>query len=118
MPRLRNVTTDEVLVDHLEHADSWWTRFRGLMLRRSLPGGYGLLIQPCSSIHMMWMLFPIDAIWLDEDLQVTKVSPRVPPWVGMARGARGTRMVVELGASRAHAVEVGHQLAIEPDPVD
>lgn len=114
MATLRNLTTGEVVVEHLERADTLWTRFRGLMLRRSLPVGGGLLIEPCSSIHMMWMRFPIDAVWLDADRRVTKVSPRVPRWIGLARGARGTRAVVELPATAASRVEPGHQLVVEP----
>lgn len=113
MPRLLNTTTGEVVLEDLEHADSWWARLRGLMLRRPLPPGRGLLIEPCTSIHMMWMLFPIDAIWLDETDRVTKVSRRVPPWVGAALGGKGARKVVELRASAAANVQPGHELRVE-----
>lgn len=112
MPALRNRETGEVVLDQLEHADSWWSRFRGLMLRAPLEHGRGLLIEPCTSIHMMWMRFPIDAIWLDADYRVTRISRGVPRWVGMARGGKGTRMVIEVPVSGAPAVEVGQQLEI------
>ncbi len=114
MPRLRNATTGEVVVEHLQLADTWWTRFRGLMLRRRLAPGAGLLIEPCKSIHMMWMLFPIDAIWLDTERRVTKVSSGVPPWIGAARGGKGAQSVVELPASGAANVHPGDQLSVEP----
>ena len=34
----------------------------GLMMQRSMQPGEGLVIEPCSSIHMMFMLFRSDAV--------------------------------------------------------
>lgn len=113
MPKLTNTKTGEVLVEDLQLAETWWTRFRGLMMRRRLAPGAGLLIEPCTSIHMMWMLFPIDAIWLDAERRVTKVSRGIPPWVGAARGGKSARAVVELPRYAASTVQPGDELAVE-----
>lgn len=114
MTKLRNTTTGEIVVERLEVASNWWGRFRGLMMRPSLAPGSGLLIAPCASIHMMWMRFSIDAIWLDGEGRVIKVSPHVPPWVGIARGGRSARSVVELPEHAAANVQPGHHLVVEP----
>ena len=58
------------------------------------------------------MFFPIDAVFYDDDLCVTKVSRHMRPWIGLAFGGRGAKGVVELPAGAAAAVEAGHQLAI------
>ena len=113
MPRLINASTEQIVVEHLQIAGTWWTRFRGLMLRRELPPTGGLLIEPCTSIHMMWMLFPIDAIWLDAERRVTKVSRGIPPWIGAARGGKGACAVVELRRGAAADVQPGDRLAVE-----
>lgn len=113
MTRLVDETTGRVVAEHLEHATSWWARFRGLMLRRTLPEGAGLRIEPCSSIHMMFMRFPIDAVFYDRDYRVTKVARRVRPWVGISAGGRGTRGVIELPAGAASGIEPGHRLRVE-----
>src|SRR5690606_9498620 len=60
-----------VLAEQATEARSYWARFRGLMLRRRLEPGGGLIIEPCSSIHMMWMRFPIDAVFYDREHRVT-----------------------------------------------
>ena len=91
-----------------------WARFRGLMLRRRLHPGEGLVIRPCSSIHMCFMLFPIDAVFFDTELRVTHVARGVPPWVGLAFGRRGAQGVLELPKGSAGGTRVGHQLAFIP----
>ena len=82
------------------------------MLRGNLEPGAGLDIRPCSSIHMMFMRFPIDAVCYDANLRVTKVSRRLHPWLGLAFGGRGAKGVIELPAGAAQNVEPGHQLEI------
>jgi len=59
---------------------------------------------------MLFMRFPIDAVWLDGDLIVLKVSPGVAPWrVAACKGAKG---VVELPAGEAgrRGIRLGEQL--------
>ncbi len=67
-------------------ADSFGSRLRGLMLRSPafLPMGTGLLITPCNSIHMMFMRFAIDVVYLDKDYQVVRVVERLRPWLGLS----------------------------------
>ena len=68
----------------LEIADTFFRRFCGLMLRQKLPAGHGLLIAPCSSIHMCFMRFAIDAVWVDKEMNILKISRNVRPWIGLA----------------------------------
>ena len=93
-------------------AETPLTRLKGLLGRRELPPGEGLLLRPTSSIHMFFMRFAIDAVWVDRDLTVLKISPELAPWrTAACRGARG---VVELAAGEAErrGVRVGERLAL------
>jgi len=80
------------------------------MLRSHLGEGEGLIIRPCSSIHMMFMRFPIDAVFFDADSRVTRVAKNLRPWTGLAMGGRGAEGVIELPAGAADGVEPGHVL--------
>ena len=51
-------------------ADTAATRMKGLLGRAGLDEGEGLLIKPAGSIHMFFMRFPIDAVFLDRELRV------------------------------------------------
>jgi uncharacterized membrane protein (UPF0127 family) len=83
------------------------------MLRRALPAGSALDIRPCSSIHMMFMRFPIDAVFYDREGKVTRVARNLRPWFGIAFGGRGARGVVELPAGGAETVTPGDSLEFD-----
>ena len=89
-----------------EAANSFLKRFLGLMGRKKLPQGQGLLLSPCSSIHMLFMHFPIDAVYLDRDYRIVKIVRRLPPWRGLSC-CPGAHSCLELPAGAAD--ELGWQ---------
>ena len=85
-------------------AETPLTRLKGLLGRRGLERGEGLLLRPAASIHTFFMRFAIDAVWVDRDLNVLRVSHAVAPWrTAACRGAKG---VVELAAGEASRIGV------------
>lgn len=94
-------------------AASAWTRLRGLLGRSSLPAGEGLLLRPTSSIHTTFMRFPIDVVFLDEELRVLKVVPELRTW--RFAFARGARSALELAAGEAErrGIVAGQQLSAD-----
>jgi uncharacterized membrane protein (UPF0127 family) len=91
-------------------ADTALARMRGLLGRRELPSGEGILLKPASSVHMAFMRFPIDAVFLDRDLRVMKVASDLRPW--RAAGTRGAKAVLEIPAGEAgrRGLTVGDRL--------
>ena len=91
-------------------AETALTRMRGLLGRRELPSGEGILLKPASSVHMAFMRFPIDAVFLDADLRVVKIAADLRPWRMAA--ARGAKSVVEIAAGEAarRGLSVGDRL--------
>jgi uncharacterized membrane protein (UPF0127 family) len=91
-------------------ADTALARMRGLLGRKSLPNGEGILLRPASSVHTAFMRFPIDAVFLDRELRVLKVAPDLRPWRTAAR--RKAHAVLELPAGEAarRGIEPGHRL--------
>jgi len=82
-------------------ADTPFARLRGLLGKRALPPGEGLLLRPSPSIHTFFMRFPIDVVFLDSDLRVLRVVDSVKPW--RAAACRRARVVLELRAGEAAA---------------
>ena len=88
-----------VVCERCELADTMATRMKGLLGRKELPVGSGLWIRPASSIHMFFMRFPIDAVFLDRDLRVVGIAESLRPWRVAWR--RGAHIVLELPAGEA-----------------
>jgi uncharacterized membrane protein (UPF0127 family) len=102
-----------------ELADGPLLRMRGLIGRRGLPAGEGILLRPESGIHTAFMRFPIDALFLDRNLRVLDIVEQLRPW-RMASKYRA-RAVLELPAGEVarRRVEVGDRLELrDRAPVD
>ena len=99
--------------NHVTLADSLWSRFVGLMGRRALPDGEALCIRPCSSIHMFFMRFPIDAVFVDADGAIVRVYPSIKPWraTWIVRGAKAC-LELPAGTAAKHGLEVGKLLEL------
>lgn len=72
---------------------------RGLLGRRGLEPGHGMLFSHTSSVHTFFMRFPIDVVFLDRELKVIAVSAAVAPWK-TAKG-KGAKWTLELAAGEA-----------------
>jgi uncharacterized protein len=117
--RTLSVLSDDrgaMICERCEVADRPLRRLRGLLGRRGLDQGAGLLLKPSNSIHTFFMRFPIDAVFLDADLRVLRVRPEMGPW--RAAGARGARSVLELPAGEVERLDltVGERLYVTPVP--
>jgi uncharacterized protein len=99
-----------IVCERCVQADTALARMRGLLGRRELPSGEGILLKPASSVHMAFMRFPIDALFLDRDLRVVKIASDLKPW--RAAGSRGAKAVLEIPAGEAgrRGLSVGDRL--------
>lgn len=99
-------------------ADTPLSRLRGLLGRDELGADEGLLLTPESSIHMWFMRFPIDVVFLEADLTVLSVRENVKPW--RTAGHRGARAVLELptGTCRRRGLSPGDRLTLEDQAED
>ena len=73
----------------VELAESWWARFKGLMLRSPLSPGQGLFLKSTNSIHMCFMRFAIDAVYFDSSMTIVKIVRRLHPWIRLPQGIVG-----------------------------
>jgi uncharacterized membrane protein (UPF0127 family) len=123
--RARNLTRSTDLATRLEVADTLWARFKGLMGRPDLPRESGLWLTG-NGIHMMFMRFPIDAVFLGRadpgggDVRpVLSVHKGLKAWTGLVPLVRGASGVLELpiGTIERSGTTVGDSVVLEPvDP--
>jgi uncharacterized membrane protein (UPF0127 family) len=90
----------------------------GLMFRRRLPEGSGLLLMPCGSIHMCFMRMKLDIVYLDGGFRVLGLERDLKPW-RLGKSVPGTRLVLELPAGTIDrcGIASGETLTVEaPKP--
>jgi uncharacterized membrane protein (UPF0127 family) len=113
--RIRNPTRGTVLADRCRVARSLRDRTVGLLGTSSLEAGGGLWIERSPSIHMFFMRYAIDAVFVDGDDRVVRVVENLRPWRIVA-WVRGARDCVELpaGSVRGTGTVPGDALVREP----
>jgi uncharacterized membrane protein (UPF0127 family) len=119
----RNVSRGTVLAERLENGASLWAKFMGLMGRSTLATGNGLWLPGENGIHMLFMRFAIDCVFLagpqgsgDGSRRVLSVNRSVKPWRGVIWRVGGAKGVLELPAGTIDATRtaVGDEITIEP----
>ena len=101
--RAINRTRGTMLCERLENAGGVGGKSRGLLGRDGLEAGHGMLFErgcfePFMWMHMFFMRFAIDIVFLDSNGTVIRISHALKPWRVSA---------VVFGASRALELEVG-----------
>ena len=109
---IRNGRTGDVLASKAEEANGPGKSLMGLMFKKSIPDGYGLIFRPARGIHTNFMRFPIDLIFFDRDDRVVKVRPAMVPWRWDFTRAAG---VIEMnpGSAAQANLQPGDQLQFE-----
>ena len=116
-PAARNLTRGSVLATEVELGTSLWAKFMGLMGRPSLAPGSALWLPDSNGIHMMFMRFPIDAVFLGRPdpsgaRTVVSVHRDLAAWTGLVPLIRGAHGVLELpvGTIDVSATQVGDSI--------
>lgn len=116
--KLVNQTKNCTLAEMTVIADTFWSRSKGLLGRKSMSANETLWIKgsqliPCNSIHTWFMNFPIDVAFVDSSLVVRAIYFNLPPW-RMTWPTKGATSVFEFhsGSLQNSPIEIGDQLYV------
>ena len=115
-------TKNFVIGNNAALGDTFLSRAKGLMF--SKPKDM-ILVSPKesikhSSIHMFFMLYPIDVIWLDRRLRVVDIKKGLPPlrlfkistW-RVYKPKKPAKYVIELGVGKTKETDIGDEIVFE-----
>ena len=105
MLRALNQTRSTVLCERLEDAGGLSGQSRGLLGRTGLEPGQGMLfvrgrIEPFMWMHMFFMRFPIDIVFLNRENRVIRINHHLRPW-RLSSVVFGARRALEIAAGEA-----------------
>jgi uncharacterized membrane protein (UPF0127 family) len=111
---ISNKTRGTTLAGNATKASTFLARGRGLMFTQQLPEGGGLVIEPCNSIHMFFMRYPLDVVFLGKDGRVVFMYEGIKPW-RVGRIVKGAKLALELpeGAIAASNTQLGDAITFE-----
>jgi uncharacterized membrane protein (UPF0127 family) len=102
-----------VVCERCTVADGPISRLKGLLGKRGLRPGEGVLLRPANMVHTWFMRFAIDVVFVDTDMRIVGINHDTGPW--RVTGRRGARSVIELraGECRRRGIEHGAKLRVE-----
>jgi hypothetical protein len=112
--RVLNQTRNTVIAGQAQLADSPLSRLVGLLNRSSIGGGEALIITDCRSIHMFFMRFAIDVIFVGKDNRVVGLVRNIRPFRMSPYFFRATKAIeLPVGVIDASLTQKGDTLLIE-----
>lgn len=111
---LHNNTKNVKIVSKVIMATTFFSRLKGLLGTSSLPKYEGLYLKPCKSIHMVGMLYSIDAVFVDESLKVVGLVEGIKPFmVSKHYGKANACFEFASGTIKEKGIDTGDQLSFE-----
>ena len=101
----------------IEFAKTKLRQAAGLMFRKEIPSGFSMIFvmdKPSDvSVHMLFMRFPIDVIFLDGEKKVRGFF-RLNPWTGY-KAMKDIRYVIEMkaGTIERHGISIGGRMEFD-----
>lgn len=121
MSRPGKLTRDGTTVlPNVAWCDGFFCKFAGLMFRKQLEDGEGLLMvegkpsRSGTSIHMLFMFIPLTVVWLDENLIVVdKIVAK--PWRLAYVPKQAAKFTLETSTDYYDSFNLGDALVFEPN---
>lgn len=108
----------KIIASDMEFAQSFLSQTLGLMFRKNIQNDYALVFEMRKpkrvSLHMLFVRFPIDVLFLDESKTITKTA-QLSPWIGRVSSGEKVKYIIEMskGTISNNDLAVGEQLSFE-----
>ncbi len=102
-----------VLADNAKHHKDFFFKARGLMFRKPLRKGQAMILESTNegildtTIHMLFVFYPIDVIWLNSNKEVVDIKKSVIPFIPWLSPKAAAKYVIELRKGTAKHVNIG-----------
>ncbi|MEH7225118.1 DUF192 domain-containing protein [Bacillus sp. JJ1566] len=94
-------------------ADTFMKRFKGLMFERKPYVNKALHLTPCDSIHMFFMRFPLDIVFLDKENRIVDVRHNLQPWrIAIPKKRAYSTLELPAGTIKKNNIQIGDQVVL------
>lgn len=111
---LKDLTDNQIICNKVIMANSFFKRLKGLMFTKNLPSDSSMYICPCNQIHMFFMNYSIDVLYIDKNNVILAIDEDMKPG-RIGKKVNGAAAVVELQAGKVKEsnIKIGQTLQID-----
>lgn len=102
--------TAEELLSDLRVTETMFERMRGLLGREPLNENQGFWIEPCNAIHMWFMHYPLDIVFIDRKKRVCHLVEALRPWGCSASFRAAAVLELQAGQIQRKNIQIGDKL--------
>lgn len=108
-----NNTSNGRLLAEGSIANSFLSRLKGLIGKKTMSEGEGLIINPCTMVHSIGMKINIDVLFISETNEIVYIIEKMPP-NRISPYVKFARYVIELpaGSIQKTSTIVGHVISL------
>ena len=112
--KIINLSKSNIIAEQGLFANSFWNRLNGLIGKKQFDENEAMCIKPCKSVHMFFMRFSIDVVFVDNDNVVIKEITSLKPWQ-ISPYVKQASYVIELpkGTISDKDINIGDKIDIE-----
>ena len=96
---------------------TFFSKLKGLMFSSPLKKQEGIILvleqEDLLSIHMLFVFFPIDVLWLDKTGRVVDKKENIQPFSLSHTPRKPAQYIVELPAGSCKNIEIGNKIRIK-----
>lgn len=113
---LFNRSKKQAIANNVRLAKNAWQQFKGLMFEKKARFDYALVFdfgaekKTGASIHMLFVFFPIDAVYLDSEKRAVDIGRNLQPFSLNYTPKRNARFLIELPVGKAEKIGIGNEL--------
>jgi hypothetical protein len=113
---LLNKTKGRVVMQKVRVAETYWLKLRGLMFEAKERFDYALVFPlaresvAMATIHMLFVFFPIDVVFLDRNRRVVDIVRSLKPFTPSYSPKKPSRFFIELPSGKSAGIELGDEL--------
>lgn len=89
----------KTIASDVEFAKTFFSQSRGLMFKKDISDNYALVFvfdkPKKASVHMLFVRFSIDVLFLDDDKRIIK-AVNLKPWTGISSSKKKARYIIEM----------------------
>lgn len=116
MPMLFNKTRKKQIIEKVLFASTHWAKLKGLMFESKERFDYALVfLLPKESvmqatIHMVFVFFPIDVVYLDRNKKVVDIMKNLQPFTPSYAPKKPSKFFIELPVGKSRGIDLGDEL--------
>ena len=109
-----------VIADKALYKKNVMFKVRGLMFSKPLKEGEAIILESKdegileTTLHMLFVFYPIDIIWLNKKLEIVDIKKKVLPFKPWIVPKNPAKFVVEMKAGAAKTLKIGDVLKFKP----